>query len=256
VVMSKREKRELREQEIVGESIRLFSQQGFLGVRMSDIAKQSGYSMGTIYSHFESKEDLLVACAHALTEDHQRMFRMVREEPIPAMEQIISLVQGVWLVATRFPDLVEIENLSRMPSVWQRATEQRVSRYDHLHQELAEWIRNMALEALPESIDEYAELDQADQLEIADYLTHGLWGLSVGLSSIAQSGYAESQCQGKEGGEVEVMRFFSTNYINFLKGYGWNSDAPEQVFERCNRVSQRLLSQTTWYAPQRIGEER
>ncbi len=249
--MDRREKREQREQEIVEHSIQLFSERGFLGVRMSDIAKRTQYSMGTIYSHFESKEDLLIACAHALVEDHRLLFLMVREEPIPAIEQIITIAQGVWLVASRFPDLIEIKNLSLMPSVWKRATESRVERYEQLHEELALSIRAMALDAISESIEGHEALEGEVLERMADYLTHGMWGLSIGLSTIVQSAYAESQCEDED--EEALIHFFATNYINFLKGYGWREAEPEQVFERCNETSLRLLSQTTWFAPERAG---
>ncbi len=249
--MNRREKREQREQEIIEHAIQLFSERGFLGVRMSDIAKQTQYSMGTIYSHFESKEDLLIACAHVLVLDHQLLFTRVRELGIPAIEQIITLAQGVWVVASKFPDLIEIKNLSLMRSVWKRATQQRVSHYDRLHEELSLQIREMAMEAIQESFSGYEAMEGSELEALADTLTHGLWGLSIGMSSITQSGYAESHCE--EHSDEELEQFFSTNYSNFLKGYGWHSEAVEEVMLRCSRQSQLLLEETTWFSTQHRG---
>lgn len=249
--MDRKEKRALREREIVEHAIQLFSERGFLGVRMSDIAKQTQYSMGTIYSHFESKEDLLIACAHALVLDHQLLFSRVRQLGIPAIEQIITLAQGVWVVAAKFPDLIEIKNLSLMRSVWKRATEQRVSHYDHLHEDLALRIREMAIEAIAESFSGYDEMEGKALEELADTLTHGLWGLSIGMSSITQSGYAESHCE--EHSDEELEQFFSINYKNFLKGYGWHCEEVEAVMERCSHRSQQLLEETRWFSTQRAG---
>ncbi len=250
--MDRREKREQREQEIVEHAIQLFSERGFLGVRMSDVAKQTQYSMGTIYSHFESKEDLLIACAHALVLDHQLLFTRVRELGIPAIEQIITLAQGVWVVASKFPDLIEIKSLSLMRSVWKRATEQRVSRYDHLHEDLSLRIREMAMEAIAESFSGYDDLEGKALEGLADTLTHGLWGLSIGMSSITQSGYAENHCE--EHSDEELEQFFSINYSNFLKGYGWCSEEVEAVMERCSWQSQQLLEETTWFSTKQRGE--
>lgn len=255
--MDRKEKRALREQEIVEHAIQLFSERGFLGVRMSDIARQTHYSMGTIYSHFESKEDLLIACAHVLVKEHQLLFASVREQGVVAVEQIITLVQGVWVIASQFPELIEIKNLSLMRSIWKRATEQRVARYDHLHEDLSLQIRAMAIEAIAGSFDGYADLQEKALEELADTLTHGLWGLSMGMSSITQSGYAENYCEEyteEEHTEEELEKFFSINYSNFLKGYGWRCENAEVVMERCSTLSQQLLAETTWFAPQQTGE--
>lgn len=250
--MDRREKREQREQEIIQHAIQLFAEQGFLGVRMSDVAKQTQYSMGTIYSHFESKEDLLIACAHALVLDHQRLFEKVGEAGIPAIEQIITLAQGVWVVATQFPDLVEIKNLSLMRSVWKRATEQRVAHYDRLHEALSVTIREMAMEAIVESFEGYASLEDEALKELAEMLTHGLWGLSIGMSSITQSGYAEQHCS--ETSEEALANFFSINYRNFLKGYGWKCENPDEVLVRCSDLSKQLMEETTWFSQQQRGK--
>jgi len=89
VNMQRREKRELREKEIVEKTIRLLSERGFLDVRMSDIASETGYSMGTIYSHFESKEDLIVACAYMLCLDEKELFGEIAARNIPDIEKIM-----------------------------------------------------------------------------------------------------------------------------------------------------------------------
>jgi len=243
--MQRREKRELREKEIVEKSIALLSERGFLDLRMADVAKESKYSMGTIYSHFESKEDLLVACAQALVQEHQVLFSAITNQPIPAIEKIITLAQCSWQLSMNHPDLIEIDNLSLMPSVWRRATKQRAHELNQLHVELANMFLGIVLEAIEKSLDGYEKLTQAQTEQLAHHLTHGMWGLCIGLSSTAQSGYASTLCP--ESGD-ESYAHFSTNYSNFLKGYGWQEMHPDAVFERCNDVAQQCINQTTWFA--------
>jgi len=242
--MQRREKRELREQEIIKNTIELLSERGFLDVRMSDIAKGTQYSMGTIYSHFEGKEDLLVACAHALVLEHRDLVLDIQKLEMPAIEKIITLAQCSWQISMQHPDLVEIDNLSLMPSVWRRATQLRADKLNQLHVELANLFLSIVLEAIAEDLHGHAKLNEHETKRLAHHLTHGMWGLCVGLSSTAQSGYASTLCP--ESGE-EKHAHFITNYSNFLKGYGWQEADPEAVFKRCEKRAQQSMDVTTWY---------
>ncbi|MDX8387446.1 MAG: TetR/AcrR family transcriptional regulator [Ghiorsea sp.] len=243
--MQRREKLELREKEIVEQTIKLLSQRGFLGLRMAEIAKETKYSMGTIYSHFEGKEDLLVACAHSLILDHQLLFDAIEKQPLTAIEKIITVAQCNWQLSMNHPDLIEIDNLSLMPSVWRRATKQRAHELNMIHIELANLFLGIALEAIEQSLDGYDSLDQQQTDQLAQHFTHGMWGLCVGLSSTAQSGYASTLCPE---GSNEGYAHFTTNYTNFLKGYGWREEDTESVFERCNATARHCLDQTTWFS--------
>ncbi len=250
--MQRREKCEQREKEIVGKTIALLSLRGFLDMRMADIAKETKYSMGTIYSHFESKEDLLVACAHALVLEHKLLIQAIDVQPIPAIEKIITMAQCSWQLSMQHPDLIEIDNLALMPSVWRRATQQRANELNLLHVELANTFLIIVLVAIEQSLVGYQHLDEAETKQLAHHLTHGMWGLCVGLSSTAQSGYASTLCP-KNGDEGYAH--FSTNYSNFLKGYGWHETNPEEVFERCKATAQQCINQTVWFADNRQGSQ-
>ncbi len=56
---------------ILDTAVRLAEEGGFQGVRLRDVAARSGVSLGTVYTHFKSKGDLLLAAvqeqADALT---------------------------------------------------------------------------------------------------------------------------------------------------------------------------------------------
>ncbi|ATX81036.1 transcriptional regulator, TetR family [Mariprofundus ferrinatatus] len=250
--MQRREKRELREREIIEKSIALLSQRGFLDLRMADIASETKYSMGTIYSHFESKEDLLVACALTLVLEHRIVFNAIADQPVSAIEKIITTALCSWQISMRHPDLIEIDNLSLMPSVWRRATKQRANELNQLHVELAGMFLGIVVEAIETSLSGYEQLDRNQVEQLASHLTHGMWGLCVGLSSTAQSGYASTLCPD---GADESDRYFYTNYSNFLKGYGWQEENPEAVFARCRRMAQQCIDQTTWFSDARQGPQ-
>jgi AcrR family transcriptional regulator len=53
--------RVLRRQEIVEAALELFSQNGFHGTTMARIAHRAGVGVGTLYQHFQGKEDLYLS---------------------------------------------------------------------------------------------------------------------------------------------------------------------------------------------------
>jgi len=250
--MNRQLKRAEREEKILRQAIGLFVEKGFLGVRMSDVAKACELSMGTIYSHFAAKEDLLMGAAAFLTRQEKSLYQSVIEADEPAMQRIVTGFTINWLIAQYHPGLVEIENLSLMPSVWSRANPQRIQELNTLHQSFFELAQSLVLEMLSSELNGYAGLDDAARDELAMLLNHGMWGLCVGLNSTAQSGIARA-----DGDQHEACSYkhFTTNVIHFLKGYGWNDPDPEQMFDACRAAAVKALAGHIWFAcPHGFGE--
>lgn len=67
-----------RENRIVDIAIELAQQEGFKGVRMREVAARSGCALATLYRHFPSKDDLLLA---ALNREAQALDRRMRRRP-------------------------------------------------------------------------------------------------------------------------------------------------------------------------------
>jgi len=249
--MERHQKRALREHEIISETIGLLSQRGFLDVRMSDIANETGYSMGSIDSHFESKEDLLVACAHTLSLEYKKLLQLMMNQSIPAIEKIITMAQCNWYISMQHPDLIEIDNLSLMPSVWRRATAHRANALNESNKALASIFLTLALEAIKNSLVGYKDLKETEIEQLGHYFTHGMWGLCVGLASTSQSGYANSMCPENSS---DSYTHFITNYINFLKGYGWQEVDPVAIFEARKDNAMACIAQTSWFSSHQVGQ--
>ena len=79
-----------RESRIVATVIELAESGGFEAVRLRDVASQADVALGTLYKHFRSKEDLLVA---ALTQEardlEDRLLRRPAEGDSP-LERVVS----------------------------------------------------------------------------------------------------------------------------------------------------------------------
>jgi AcrR family transcriptional regulator len=61
---------------ILETSTKLFSQQGYTGVSIRDIAQACGVTNAALYYHFKSKEDLFLAM---LQRDHEKVMRSLEE---------------------------------------------------------------------------------------------------------------------------------------------------------------------------------
>jgi len=244
--VSKQRKRAEREQLIVEQAIALFVEKGFLGVRMAEIAKTCDLAMGTIYSHFAAKEDLLMGCAARLVCEKKVIYQGIMGSDTAAMQRIVTGFTVNWLIAQHHPGLVEIENLSLMPSVWSRANPQRIHELNILREAFFDMVNVVVLEMLNSDLNGYALIDNtARRQELATLLNHGMWGLCIGLNSTAQSGMASV---GDPHHKSCSYKHFTTNVIHFLKGYGWVEAEPEKVFDACREKALACLDEHAWFA--------
>jgi len=84
-------KRERRDQ-ITEAALRCFARNGFTGTSVADIIAESGLSAGSIYSHFDSKTDLL---QHAIAQTLARSGGLVPQRlasPADAIKALASVV--------------------------------------------------------------------------------------------------------------------------------------------------------------------
>jgi len=243
----RQQKRAEREQLIVEQAIALLVKKGFLGVRMVEVAKASDLSMGTIYSHFAAKEDLLMGCAMRLIREEKSIYQAIIDSDTPAMQRIVTCFTVNWLIAQHHSALVEIENLSLMSSVWTRAHPQRIHELNELHKAFFDMVNSVVLEILYRDLNGSPIGDTASQ-ELATLLNHGMWGLCVGLNSTAQSGLVRSSGNNHQG--ICSYKHFTTNVIHFLKGYGWREEHPETVFANCRTQARDYLRDSQWFACQ------
>jgi AcrR family transcriptional regulator len=71
-----------------------FESAGYRGTSIARIARDAGIAVGTVYRHFESKEDLLVAVLREINERWLERAHEISRPPGTALERIMRLAQA------------------------------------------------------------------------------------------------------------------------------------------------------------------
>lgn len=83
------EAKEERRQLILKAALDEFYERGFSAARTDDIAERAGFSKGTIYLYFASKDDLFAALIENLTSDKLQKIEMMASQ-IPSLEMALT----------------------------------------------------------------------------------------------------------------------------------------------------------------------
>lgn len=91
--MSPRPDPEERRAEILDAALRCFSRTGYRGTSMDDIVRESGLSKGTLYWHFDSKQDLFTALFNQILQHLLEPFEQLAfsDESLTAAEQLRAM---------------------------------------------------------------------------------------------------------------------------------------------------------------------
>ncbi len=85
---------DVRKNEILDIAEILFHEKGYTETTVEDILKESGIAKGTLYYHFKSKEDILLAMIDREIEQREQAMRRIAENgSFSAVEKLVRVIQ-------------------------------------------------------------------------------------------------------------------------------------------------------------------
>lgn len=123
-VLSKKEEKELRtRQRIVAGALNEFKKFGFSKVSMDEIATALAMSKKTIYKHFSTKEDLLMASVQFMQQCVHDEVNPIFEEKIDFINKMMKIGSKVSEKMTEMPLNFLYDIQKNAPEVWQQHQE-------------------------------------------------------------------------------------------------------------------------------------
>ena len=151
---------------------------------MSELAKTCGISVGTLYVHFQSKEDLLMGISlHTLKIRAAIFCNIFARETWNPLEKIVSMIMANYWLSKSLNEISEIETLALFPSIWKRASSTSMQMLDLASGELIVKIRANIIEALEGDYIRIVPRIQQQHLGIAAIF----WGTGMGLHQVFNS---------------------------------------------------------------------
>ena len=217
-------RREQREKEILNQLKRLISddasEKSLLDLRMSEVAATASVSVGTLYSHFACKEDLIIGLAMdsvlARLDAVQNTLKHSNYDE-PLMRFLLAQIAG-WKHARENTALMEMEFLAMSKSIWKRASERiRRDLWDK-HDEFGHLFNGLMRDAAN-------QLNVAGSDGVAHHFEIGVWALSIGMDVIASS----RMIRGSILSPKEWTNYQLENLTNLLVGWGWPREELESA---------------------------
>lgn len=123
----KRRQREVAEREqLFLETARdLIRQDGLLNLQMARIAERCDYAVGTLYQHFASKEDLLVALATQNMKHRSEMFERIHRWKAGTRDRMFGIAVSDMLLVRCYPEHFRLDQFAYTEVVWAGASPAR-----------------------------------------------------------------------------------------------------------------------------------
>lgn len=211
--MGTRERRqrefEDRESLILGCARGLVHDEGLLSLQMSRLAEKCEHAVGTLYKHFESKEDLILALAVQGSQNHVELFERASRWGRNTRDHIFAVTVADMIFVRRNPDHFRIAQYALCEAVWDAATPERRQEFLEVNKPVGEIVIRIVNEAV-----------KAGDLSLnglqPEQLTTGIWALSFGMHNLVHAkGILEDW-------EIrEPYRLMCQHMQVMLNGFGW-----------------------------------
>lgn len=143
-----------RRKQIVKAAIQLFKQKGFEKTTTREIAKQSGFSIGTLYEYVRTKEDVLILVFEDINNNMFKHLQQIIESQKPSVQSLIKVVDAFYRLTDEFQEeiLILYQELKSLPQEVRETILQK-------EVEMVNMVQNAILQFAPISLSkEEAEL--------------------------------------------------------------------------------------------------
>jgi AcrR family transcriptional regulator len=110
--LRKERERQEREMRYLDVARKLLLERGYLGLTMDAVAEATEFSKGTLYQHFGSKEELLLALVAGLTERKLELFERAALWPGPSRERMLAIGRAYRAFAGRYPEDLRVTQIA------------------------------------------------------------------------------------------------------------------------------------------------
>lgn len=221
--MSTRERRRreiaCREQLFLDAARELIRHDGLLNLQMARVAEKCDYAVGTLYQHFASKEDLLIALATCNLHHRVEMFRRVAQWRAGTRDRMAGIAIADTLFVREYPEHFRLAQLAFTDVVWRAASPQRRQTALDAGRPLGEICDGIVEEAVRSGDLELNGLNPAE-------LGLGPWALTLGVHTVVHLDGLLEQHQVRE-----PYRVMLRHLHHLLNGLKWKplfdpADAP------------------------------
>ena len=129
IQIRKERERAARESLILGHAARMLAQDGFQDLNLDELAAAAEYSKGTLYLHFKTKEDLVLAVATRALQHRADLLERAAAFSGTTRERARALAFACCEFMVTHRDFFAVELILQARSFWDRASEERRSRH-------------------------------------------------------------------------------------------------------------------------------
>ena len=198
-----------REQLFLDRARELIRVEGLLNLQMSRVADGCDYAVGTLYQHFASKEDLLLAVATDTARKHVDLFRRVANWQAGPRDRMFAIGVADMIFVQRNPDFFRTAQYALCEVVWGAASQARRDDFLAVNDPITELVTGIVNDAV-------AVGDLALNGFSPQQLTVGMWSLCVGMHNLV---HAEGVLQ--DFNVTEPYRVMCRHIQHMLNGFGW-----------------------------------
>lgn len=110
---------------MVDHARRLLLRDGYQNLNLDELARSIEYSKGTIYLHFQTKEDLVLAVATRTLRERAELFERASAFTGLTRERIRAIGFACCQFCVAHRDYFNLEMMLKSPSFWEKASEER-----------------------------------------------------------------------------------------------------------------------------------
>ncbi|WP_114764240.1 TetR/AcrR family transcriptional regulator [Vibrio rhodolitus] len=226
-----------REVELILLAKSLVQEQGFSNLTMDKLTALSPYSKGTIYNHFCSKEDVIIAlCIHSLKSE-ALLFARAAEFDGSSREQVIAMHVSYRIYARMEPVLSTCAIMAKSPWVLEKASSERVKQMNELEEQVVAYADGLVQEAVAAGDLKFSAGIGSDSIVFAN------WSIAFGSNALAQNA-SQSHCISRLQDPFTVLN----NANMLLDGLNWQPLSSEWDYRKTwQRVEQELFEQEIAY---------
>lgn len=199
----------LREKAFLQEAHRQICAEGLLSLHMAKVARGCDYATGTLYQHFSSKEDMLLALSAELIETRLEFFRCAAAWQAESRARQFALSVADMLFANQYPEHFQLAQYVGTQVVWGAASQVRQEAMFGCCRPITDLVCGIVDDAIAAG-----DLERHGRRTIE--LTLGPWTMTMGMHTLVHSDGLMEQYE-----LADPYRLLLRQLHLLLNGMGW-----------------------------------